>query len=80
VCHALNPINYEGKTEDPGFDFLGFNIRQYPAGKICKGISKTFLTHIKPRQKAIKTHTKTIKDVIKRHKTAPQSALMSYLN
>jgi len=66
VCHTLNPIEYNGKTEEPGFDFLGFNIRQYPAGKykagkICKGISKTFLTHIKPSQKAVKAHTEAIK-------------------
>ncbi|MFM6877733.1 MAG: reverse transcriptase domain-containing protein, partial [Microcystis panniformis] len=33
VCHTLKPIEYNGKTEEPGFDFLGFNIRQYPVGK-----------------------------------------------
>jgi RNA-directed DNA polymerase len=85
VCHTLNPIEYNGKTEKPGFDFLGFNIRQYPtgkhkAGKICKGISKTFLTHIKPSQKAVKAHTEAIKGVIKKHKTAPQSARVSSSN
>jgi len=85
VCHTLNPIEYNGKTEEPGFDFLGFNIRQYPAGKykagkIYKGISKTFLTHIKPSQKAVKAHTEAIKGVIKKHKTTPQSALISHLN
>ncbi|WP_462162896.1 group II intron maturase-specific domain-containing protein, partial [Microcystis aeruginosa] len=85
VCHTLKPIGYNGKTENPGFDFLGFNIRQYPAGKykaggICKGIPKTFLTHIKPSQKAIKAHTEVIKGVIKKYKTAPQSALISQLN
>ncbi|MFM6561914.1 MAG: group II intron reverse transcriptase/maturase, partial [Microcystis panniformis] len=85
VCHTLNPIEYNGKMEEPGFDFLGFNIRQYPAGKykagkITKGIPKTFLTHIKPSQKAVKAHTEAIKGVIKKHKTAPQSALISHLN
>ncbi len=40
----------------------------------------TFLTHIKPSQKAVKAHTDAIKGVIKKHKTAPQSALISKLN
>lgn len=85
VCHTLKPIEYDGKTEEPGFDFLGFNIRQYPAGKykagkIAKGIPKTFLTHIKPSQKAVKAHTEAIKGVIKKYKTAPQAALISQLN
>jgi RNA-directed DNA polymerase len=37
VCHTLNPIEYNGKMEEPGFDFLGFNIRQYPVGKYKSG-------------------------------------------
>ena len=37
ICHTLNPIEYNGKTENPGFDFLGFNIRQYPVGKHKSG-------------------------------------------
>ncbi len=87
VCHTLNPIEYNGKTEEPGFDFLGFNIRQYPVGKYKSG--KTggrgsqligHKTHIKPNQKAVKAHTEAIKGVIKKHKTAPQSALISHLN
>ena len=53
---------------------------KYKAGKITKGIPKTFLTHIKPSQKAVKAHTEAIKGVIKKHKTAPQSALISRLN
>ncbi|MDT9232933.1 MULTISPECIES: group II intron reverse transcriptase/maturase [Limnospira] len=85
ICHTLNPIEYNGKNEEPGFDFLGFNIRQYPAGKNRAGKingnkRKTFLTHIKPSNKAVKAHTEVIKGVIKQHKTAPQSALISKLN
>ncbi|WP_439517067.1 reverse transcriptase domain-containing protein, partial [Limnospira sp.] len=85
ICHTLNPIEYDRKLEEPGFDFLGFNIRQYPVGKYKTGKSPHgkplgFPTHIKPSQKAIKAHTEVIKGVIKRHKTAPQSALISNLN
>ncbi|MDT9192309.1 MAG: group II intron reverse transcriptase/maturase [Limnospira sp. PMC 1291.21] len=87
ICHTLNPIEYDGKLEEPGFDFLGFNIRQYPAGKYKTG--KTggaasrpigHKTHIKPSNKAVKAHTEVIKDAIKHLKTAPQSALISELN
>ncbi|MET0099877.1 reverse transcriptase domain-containing protein, partial [Limnospira platensis] len=87
ICHTLKPIEYDGKTENPGFDFLGFNIRQYPVGKYKSG--KTggtasrlieHKTHIKPSNKAVKAHTEVIKGVIKQHKTTPQSALISKLN
>ncbi|EKD09430.1 group II intron reverse transcriptase/maturase [Limnospira platensis] len=87
ICHTLNQIEYNGRTEEPGFDFLGFNIRQYLVGKYKSG--KTggaasrligHKTHIKPSKKAVKAHTEVIKGVIKQHKTAPQSALISRLN
>ncbi|UWU49067.1 Reverse transcriptase (RNA-dependent DNA polymerase) [Limnospira platensis C1] len=37
ICHTLKSIEYNGKTEEPGFDFIGFNIRQYPTGNISLG-------------------------------------------
>ncbi|WP_434222219.1 group II intron reverse transcriptase [Limnospira platensis CENA597] len=86
ICHTFKPIEYEGRTEEPGFDFLGFNIRQYPAGKYKSG--KTggsasrligHKTHIKPSHKAV-AHTEVIKGVIKQFKTAPQSTLINKLN
>ncbi|XDE61069.1 group II intron reverse transcriptase/maturase [Arthrospira platensis BEA 1257B] len=87
ICHTLNPIEYNGKPEEPGFDFLGFNIRQYPVGKYKSGKTGGMAsrlighkTHIKPSKKAVKAHTEVIKGVIKQHKTAPQSALISRLN
>ena len=87
VCHTLKPIEYNGKTEESGFDFLGFNIRQYPVGKYKSGktggrVSRLIghKTHIKPSQKAIKAHTEAIKGVIKKYKTSPQSTLISHLN
>ncbi|MCA2595294.1 MAG: HNH endonuclease, partial [Microcystis sp. M38BS1] len=86
VCHTLKPLEYNGKMEEPGFDFLGFNIRQYPVGKYKSGKTSRgkgligHKTHIKPSQKAVKAHTEAIKGVIKKHKTTPQSALISHLN
>nr|WP_286167589.1 reverse transcriptase domain-containing protein [Arthrospira platensis] len=87
ICHTFKPIEYDGKTEEPGFNFLGFNIRQYPAGKYKSGKTGGMAsrlighkTHIKPSKKAVQAHTEVIKGVIKQHKTAPQSALINKLN
>ncbi|WP_434221791.1 group II intron reverse transcriptase/maturase [Limnospira platensis CENA597] len=86
ICHTLKPIEYSGKIEEPGFDFLGFNIRQYTVGKYKSGktggAASRLIGHktlIKPSNKAV-AHTEVIKGVIKQHRTAPQSALISRLN
>jgi len=88
ICHTLNQMVAENElTVPPGFDFLGFNIRQYPMGKHKSG--KTgghksellgFKTLIKPSKKAIKAHHEAQKAVIKTHKTAPQAGLIGKLN
>ncbi|MEB3881877.1 group II intron reverse transcriptase/maturase, partial [Lyngbya sp. CCY1209] len=83
ICHTLQEIEVNGKMVAPGFDFLGFNIRQYPAGKHVSGksggkVSRLlgFVTHAKPDKEAIKAHIEKVKEVIKNHKTAPQAALI----
>ncbi|KOR36666.1 MULTISPECIES: group II intron reverse transcriptase/maturase [Planktothricoides] len=89
ICHTLEHIKTPESelTVPPGFDFLGFNIRQYPVGKHKSG--KTggfksellgFKTLIKPSKKAIKAHHVALKVVIKTHKTAPQAGLIGKLN
>jgi Retron-type reverse transcriptase len=87
ICHTLREIEVNGEEVKPGFDFLGWNFRQYPVGKHHAGktggkSSKTlgFKTLIKPSKKAIKAHADKMKEVIKTHKTAPQYALIKYLN
>ena len=87
ICHTLKEIEVNGEIIPPGFDFLGFNIRQYPAGRHKSGRSGSlnskllgFVTHITPNKKAIKAQVEKVKKVIKRHKTAPQAALISKLN
>jgi RNA-directed DNA polymerase len=87
ICHTLQEIEVNGEIVPPGFDFLGFNIRQFPAGKHVSGksggaASKSlgFVTHMKPNKKAIKAHTEKVKEVIKKHRTSPQSALIKDLN
>ena len=87
ICHTLREIEVNGEKVKPGFDFLGWNFRQYPVGKHHSGKtggSKSkligFKTLIKPSRKAIKAHADKVKEVIKTHKTAPQYALIKSLN
>ncbi len=74
VCH----------TSD-GFDFLGFNIRQYSVGtyraaKNTNGEKLGFKTIIKPSKEAMKRHQLKMAEVIDKHHNAPQSALIGKLN
>ncbi|MDH6102789.1 reverse transcriptase domain-containing protein [Chrysosporum ovalisporum ANA283AFssAo] len=81
ICHTLE--EYEG--EKPGFDFLGFNIRQFPvndgmSARSTRGKILGFQTIIQPSKKAVQSHYKVISDVIDSHKAAPQKALIQKLN
>jgi RNA-directed DNA polymerase len=66
-----------------GFDFLGFNVRQYHVGKhrtrTYRGKSG-FKTIIQPSKKAIKRHHEKLGQVIRQHRGAPQKALIAALN
>jgi len=81
LTHTLNKYG----EENPGFDFLGFTVRQFPVGKNQSGKNTDgtllgFKTLIKPSKKKLKTHAESIRSVIKTHKAAPQEALISRLN
>ncbi|MFB2983125.1 reverse transcriptase domain-containing protein [Microseira sp. BLCC-F43] len=80
ISHTLT--EYSGKV---GFDFLGFNIRQYPVGKYQTGKSTNkeplgFKTIITPSKESVKGHCKKIATSIKKHNTAPQAGLIARLN
>ncbi|NEO17756.1 MAG: group II intron reverse transcriptase/maturase [Moorea sp. SIO3F7] len=60
-----------------GFDFLGFNIRQYQTGK--NQSKKGFKTLIKPSKKKVKEHMEQLTEVIDSYIAAPQAALISKL-
>ena len=83
ISHTLH--EFEGNV---GFDFLGFNVRQYPVGKHHSGIQKGrgqakilgFKTLIKPGKNNIKTHVQKCHEVIKKHTSAPQGSLIKHLN
>ncbi|MDT9266248.1 MAG: reverse transcriptase domain-containing protein [Limnospira sp. PMC 1293.21] len=73
ICHTLKRIEYDGKTEEPGFDFLGFNIRQYPVGKYKSGKhggrrKGCFLFNKTPHKMiGFKTHIKPSNKAVKAH-------------
>ena len=81
IAHTLEQYG----QEKPGFDFLGFTIRQFPAGrhqsgKTSKGKPLGFKTIITPSKQKQKVHYAQIAEVIKTHKAAPQGALIKHLN
>ena len=81
LTHTLT----EMEGEKPGFDFLGFNIRQFPkgkhqSGKNTQGEKLGFKTIITPSQNKIKVHYDHIARVIDAQKSAPQAALIKRIN
>ena len=82
ITHTLH--QHEGKV---GLNFLGFEIRQFPAGKRHSGkrggkISAQigFKTIIRPSQQAMQRHQVRIKEIIDSHKAQTQDALIWKLN
>jgi RNA-directed DNA polymerase len=78
ITHTLN--EHEGQV---GFDFLGFNVRQYRVDKYHTRTYRGkpgFKTLIKPSSKAIKRHQDRIREVIRQYRGAPQAALVISLN
>lgn len=85
ITHTLN--EHDGRV---GFDFLGFDVRQFPVGKTHSGkrTSKKrnpglllgFKTIIRPSKEALSKHMKAIKEIVDAHKAAPQAALIRRLN
>jgi len=81
LAHTLN----KHESQEPGFNFLGFFIKQYPVGKYQSGINSNktllgFKTLIKPSKEKLKIHTEKISSIIKSHGSAPQEALINHLN
>lgn len=80
IIHTLN----EYEDNKPGFNFLGFNIRQYPAGKYQSGRKTNgeilgFKTIIKPSKEKVKEHYRKLADIIDNHKAVSQRVLIAKL-
>ena len=80
LTHTLKEIG----SEPPGFDFLGFNIRQHKVGKYTSGKSNGkllgFKTIITPSKQSQKKHYSQMAELIDKHKGTTQAALISHLN
>ena len=81
IAHTLN--HYQ--KEEPGFDFLGFNVRQHKTGKYTSGKNSNkellgYKTIITPNKKAQKQHYKKIAETINKYKGKSQTLLISKLN
>ncbi len=79
VTHTLQPGEHE-----PGFDFLGFNIRQHHVGKTRSGRGNDgkllgFKTHIKPRKAAVQKHVERLQDTLYKNRSADQEQLIKVL-
>jgi RNA-directed DNA polymerase len=81
LAHTLNKV----EDEEPGFNFLGFNIRQFPVGKYNSG-SKTkggllgFKTIITPNKDSQNRHYKKVAEVINKSRGLDQATLIMKLN
>ena len=81
LVHTLN----EHEEHKPGFDFLGFTIRQFKVGKHHSGKTSKkkvlgFKTIITPSNKKVKEHYEKIAETTHKLKSASQSKLIWTLN
>jgi RNA-directed DNA polymerase len=72
IAHTLEKY----QKNEPGFDFLGFTVRQWKV----KSTKQGYKTLIKPSTKSIKTHYRKLAEICDSHKTASAKALISKLN
>lgn len=76
IGHTLLPV--EGRV---GFDFLGFEVRQFRVGYHRSGkLRLGFKTLIKPSRSAQRRHDAALAETVRRHRGAPQAALIGALN
>lgn len=74
IAHTLENVG----EEKPGFNFLGFNVRQYKLGKHQS--KQGFKTLIKPQKEKIQAHHQKLADIIVEMRALKQSELIGRLN
>ena len=74
LTHTLK----ECAEENPGYNFLGFNIKQWKVGQTHS--KQGFKTIITPSKEKQKIHYDRVASIIDDHKGAPQMALIDHLN
>ncbi len=80
LTHTLEEV--DGQI---GFDFLGFTVRQFRAGKYRtdvrkKGFSLSFKTFITPSKTGVKRHYDQLTKLVDAHKSKTQAELIDALN
>jgi RNA-directed DNA polymerase len=78
-------IRHTLEGEDPGFEFLGFHIRQYRVGKLQSGQRPGgqrlgYKTLIKPAKANIQEHLAELGRIIRRSRALPQGEMIRQLN
>jgi RNA-directed DNA polymerase len=79
ITHTLN----EDTENQAGFDFLGFNIRQYHVGRYKTTTYRGqagFKTVIRPSKEAQKRHLAQLKQIIRNYRGSSQAGLIGKLN
>ena len=81
ISQEKTKITHTLKGTESGFNFLGFNIRQYPVRKYHSsknphGQKTGFKTIIKPSKEKVKQHYQKIAEIIDKHIAAPQQSLI----
>lgn len=72
---------YRERNSTVGFDFLGFHVQQYRVGyHRCGTLRLGFKTFITPSRDAQKRHQRALAEIVRRHRTVPQAALIGRLN
>ena len=80
ITHSLQAVDGE-----PGFDFLGFNVRQYPRGQnrcTLNGARQRtgFTPSIRPSKEAQKRFLCKIRETVRKNRAIPQEGLINLLN
>ena len=81
LAHTLNKLD----DTEPGFNFLGFNVRQFPVGKYNSGWGTRggilgFKTIITPSKESQKRHYRKVAEVINKSRGLDQATLIKKLN
>lgn len=72
ICHTFGEID----NKPAGFDFLGFNIRQFRANNT----RLRYKTIIQPSQKSVRNHVQKFREILKKGKSAKVVDLIKELN
>jgi len=82
IIHSLHPLD----EATPGFDFLGFTVRQHPVGKCHAGKRAggrgrlLFKTLIRPSKASIRGHVQQTGQIIRTHRGLSQDSLIYQLS